>query len=88
MYLQWHQLTLTQKLNCVCDTLAKRTVAKAVQEGYKSRPTQFLPREDAALVIQGNKVTGDISHPLHFYASKEEARKHYMNRKKDKWIAE
>ena len=72
----------------MCNTLAKRAVAKAIQGGYKYRSTQFLLREDTALMIQGNKVTGNISNPLRFYASKEEARKHYMNHKKDKWTAE
>jgi hypothetical protein len=38
-----------------------------------------------ALVIWGNKVTGDISPSLQFHASKEVARRHLATRKKDKW---
>jgi len=28
-YLLWHQLSLIQQLNCVCDTLAKQAVTSA-----------------------------------------------------------
>jgi hypothetical protein len=63
-----------QQLNCVCDTLAKKAILTAIISGYHDRPTQILPRKDVALVIWGNKVTGNISTPLHFHASKELAR--------------
>jgi hypothetical protein len=69
-YLKWEQLTLIQQLNCVCDTLAKRAIITATLQGYHSRQSQLLPKEDVALVIWGNKVTGDISSPLRFHASK------------------
>jgi len=46
-----------------------------------------LPREDVALVIWGNKITGDIS-PLRFHASKEVARKYLASRPKNKWSSE
>jgi hypothetical protein len=38
-----------------------------------------------ALVIWGNKVTGDISSPLRFHASKEVVQLHLRMRTKDKW---
>jgi hypothetical protein len=59
--LKGEQLTLPQQLNCVCDTLAKCLVTAAIHGGYHNRPTQLLPKEDVALVIWGNKITGDIS---------------------------
>ena len=37
--LRWEQLMLTQQLNCVCDTLAKRSVTTAINHGYHDRPT-------------------------------------------------
>jgi hypothetical protein len=37
------------------------------------------------LVIWGNKVTGNISSPLRFHASKEVARQHLGMHTKDKW---
>jgi hypothetical protein len=82
---QWEQLTLTQQLNCVCDTLAKRSVTTAINHGYHDRPTQLLPKEDVALVLWGNKITGDISPPLRFHASKEVARRYLASRPRDKW---
>jgi len=56
-YLLWHQLSLIQQLNCVCDTLAKQAVTLAMTHGYHDRPTQLLPKEDVAVVIWGNKIT-------------------------------
>ena len=42
--LKWEQLTTNQQLNCVCDTLAKRSVSNAISNGYHDRATQFLRR--------------------------------------------
>jgi hypothetical protein len=39
-------------------------------------------------VIWGNKVTGDISAPLRFHASKEVARNYLRTRTRDKWPIE
>ena len=72
--LLWHQLSLVQQLNCVCDTTAKAAVHRALTTGYISVPTQLLPREDVAVVIWGHKVTNDVSNPIRFHASKEIAR--------------
>jgi hypothetical protein len=83
--LKWEQLTLVQQLNCVCNTMAKRSITLGINHGYHGRQSQFLPKEDVALVIWGNKVTGNISPPLRFHASKEVARKHLAICKKDKW---
>jgi hypothetical protein len=76
------------EFNCVCNTMAKRSITLAINHGYHGRQSQFLPKEDRALVIWGDKVTGDISNPLQFHASKEVARKHLATRKKDKWSNE
>ena len=74
-YLLWHQLSLIQQLNCVCDTTGKAAVHRAVTTGYTSTPTQILPREDISIVIWGDKITNDVSQPVRFHASKELARK-------------
>jgi hypothetical protein len=74
-----------QQLNCICDTLAKEALLLAIISGYHDRPTQILLREDVALVIWGNKVTGDISTPLRFHASKELARNYLRTCTRDKW---
>jgi hypothetical protein len=84
-YPLWDKLNLMQLLNCVCDTLAKRALTQTILLGYHNRSTQTLLQEDVVLVIWGNKVTGDISQPLLFYASKEVAQSYLRNCPKDKW---
>jgi hypothetical protein len=63
-HLSWTQLTLTQQLNCVCDLLAKQAVTDAIIKGFDTNLTQILPLEDVALIVWGDKITGDISSPL------------------------
>jgi hypothetical protein len=75
-YLLWHQLSLPQQSNCICNMLAKHPVTLALTEGSHNRPTQLLPKEDVAVVIWGYKITNDISHTIRFQASKEAARKY------------
>jgi hypothetical protein len=84
-YLKWEQLTLMQQLNCVRNPLAKKSKTTAIIHGYHDRQSQLLPKEDVALVIWGTKITGNISPPLRFHASKEVARKYLASRKKEKW---
>ena len=74
-YLLWHQLSLIQQLNCVCDTTTKAAVHRAVTTRCTSIPTQILPREDISIVIWGNKITNNVSQPVRFHASKELAQK-------------
>jgi hypothetical protein len=88
-HLSWLQLNLPQQLNCICNTLAKKAVMNAIANGHIEGPTQILPREDAALIIWGDKITGNISGSLRFHASKSVARKyHIQQRKKEKWTTE
>ncbi len=88
-HLSWSQLSLTQQLNCVCDTLAKQAVTRAIIKGYNDGHTQLLPQEDVALIVWGDKVTGNISGPLCFHASKAVARKYHIHQwKKGKWTHE
>ena len=58
------------------------------RHGYYDRPTQMLPKEDVALIIWGNKITGDISPHLRFHANREVARKYLTSRSKHKWSNE
>jgi hypothetical protein len=82
--LKWEQLTPTQQINCICDTLTKRSVTNAIRHGYHDRPTQMLPKEDVAQIIWLNKITGDISPHLRFHANREVAWKHLASRPKHK----
>jgi hypothetical protein len=43
-YLLWHQSSLPQQLNCICDMLAKHAVTLAMTEGSYNRPIQLLPK--------------------------------------------
>jgi hypothetical protein len=85
-HLSWTQPTLTQQLNCVCDLLTKQAVTDTIIKGYDTDLTQILPLEDIALIVWGDKITGDISSLLRFHASKAVARKYHIHlRKKGKW---
>jgi hypothetical protein len=84
-YLLWHQLSLPQQSNCVCDMLANHAVTLGMMEGSYNRPTQLLPKEDVAVIIWGNKITDKISHTIRFQASKEVARKYLGNKKNNLW---
>jgi hypothetical protein len=67
----------------------KKAVTNAITNRHIEGPTQILPREDAALIIWGDKITGDISRSLCFHASKSVAQKyHIQQRKKGKWTTE
>jgi hypothetical protein len=63
----------------------KKALTNAIISGYHDRPTQLLPRKDVALVIWGNKVTGNISPLLCFHISKELARNYLWNCTRDNW---
>ncbi len=85
-HLSWSQLSLTQQLNCVCNTLAKRAVMNAIMKGYHNSPTQIFPREDIALIVWGDKIMGNISSSLCFHTIKSVACKYHIpQRKKGKW---
>jgi hypothetical protein len=59
----------------------------AIIKGYHNGPTQILPRKDVALIVWGDKITGDILGPLRFHTSKLVARKYLTHQqKKNKWM--
>jgi hypothetical protein len=81
-HLSWSHLSITQQLNCVCNILAKRAVTMAIIDGCHEGQAQILPQEDVALIVWGDKVTGDISSPLRFHTSKAIARKYHIHQRK------
>jgi hypothetical protein len=88
-HLPWLQLNLTQQLNCICDSLAKQAVTKAIIDSSQEGQAQLLPREDIVLIDWGVKVTGNISGPIRFHTSKAVACKYHLTqRKKGKWTHE
>jgi hypothetical protein len=68
----FRRLPTEQKLNCICDVLAKQAVTTAIALG-STVPTRFLfPRE--TVLVNGWKQTSDMSY-LRYYIGKREARK-------------
>ena len=57
----WHQLSLEQQLNCLCDNLAKMAVAHSIHQGLRHPGKQLLPCEDAAVYVEGRKATSNFA---------------------------
>jgi hypothetical protein len=47
-----------------------------------------VPKEDAVLVVWGDKITGNISHKIQFHASKEVARQYLQTQQVKPWTSE
>lgn len=74
----WHQLTLVEKLNVLCDNWAKGARLQGSQS-TRDTNTQSLPREKAAIFIRGIKATGDLADLACFELGLKEARQFYIN---------
>jgi hypothetical protein len=73
------QMTLLERLNCICDTLAKA----AVHEGILSPPEltkarQRLPLELAAIYYKGSKISWECGAEIRFQAGRVAAHKFYL----------
>ena len=79
-------LTTEQRLNKQCDTLVKMAIDKWVRQGLSHPGLQLLPREDAARIVDGLKVTGDIGDAIRFAKGMEEARDFLVG--SEKWTNE
>ena len=65
-FLQDHQLTLEQKMNKICDFLEKDTVGNWFRVRGTYFGNQLLPVENAAVLVMGKKVTGDIAYTVRY----------------------
>ncbi len=65
-HLSWLQLSLTQQLNCVCNTLEKMSSNKHHYERLPQQSDSDSPRKDVALIVWGNKIMGNISSSVCF----------------------
>ena len=86
-YLLWHQLTLEQQLNVLCDQLAKGAVSRAIldqmrRRGRRRDGLQVLPREDVALFSHGEKLTSDIAKTVRYSEGRKEAKEFLTTEKK------
>lgn len=83
-YLNKEQLSFEQRLNKRCVILAKEAVDLAVKlrrQGHVRKESQLLPKESAAVLVKGVKVTGDIADALRYAKGYEEARVFLVNEK-------
>ena len=80
---RWEHLPLDQKLNVMCDTLAKQAVGRGLSiEAVRRRVSPLsLPWEHAAIMVGGEKLTSDVSEPIRFYLGHLEARRFYTQPK-------
>jgi hypothetical protein len=71
-------LTLVERLNCMCDALAKLARLR-YWTAEREVTTQILPKERAALFLHNQKQTGDISGATRYAIGKVQARLFYVN---------
>ena len=76
-YKLWHNLSLIQQLNYMCDTLAKRAVSNSLNPDIQRPTRQLLPRESAAVIIDGIKQASDVSRDARFALGVSDAEKFY-----------
>ena len=84
-YLDDSQLSFEQHLNKRCDIVAKEVIDLAVklrrQEHLRKQP-QLLPKESAAVLVNGVKITGDIASATRYAKGHEEA-KNFLTKEKE-----
>ena len=78
----WWQLSLEEQLNCVCDGLAKAAVYRSMAGRAARKGVQLLPREKAAIVVNGTKLTTDSGEEVRYCLGEREAKSFYTAAKK------
>ena len=78
-YLLWYQLSLEQKLSCICDNMAKTAVARSIRLKFAHPAKELLPREDAAVSINGGKMTSKFAKPIRFEVGRQQAKQFLIN---------
>ena len=78
----WRELTLTEQLNVICNSLANRAI-KGYLECQSPMPmpraTTLLPLEKGVVFIGTEKSTTDVGLNVHFLLGTEEARRFYTS---------
>ena len=73
----WHQFTLLQQLNCICDTLAKVAVTRSLTPTTRHSTEQVLPTESAAVCVEGIKQTSNLSKNVRLVLGRADAKSFY-----------
>ena len=81
-FLPDHQLTLEQRMNKRCDYLAKEAVDDWLRSRITDVGSQLLPGENAAILVKGRKVTGDIADTVRYAKGLEDARRFLVGEQK------
>jgi len=76
----WRQMSLLEKLNKRCDSLAKEAVHRGILEcpDQTEINRQLLPLESAAVFYDGRKISGECGSEIRFQIGKVEARRVYV----------
>ena len=76
---RWHQLSLLEKLNCKCDSLAKAAWLRSKDMKFDpSYAAQRLPLETAMLCYDGKKICGECGEEIRYQVGRKEARHFYL----------
>jgi hypothetical protein len=75
--LPWSVLSLEQQLNVICDELANDAVKRAISEGAPGTQPKLLPHENAAVILDGVKITTDVGAEVRYRLGKEDAERFY-----------
>ena len=78
-YLLFHQLALEQKMNTMCNILAKRAVYRAIATGMGREGKQLLPSEDAAVFVNNRMLTRGVAKTVRRKVGKEHARNYLIS---------
>jgi hypothetical protein len=75
----WNQMTLLERLNCRCDSLAKKAIHLGIQTPPDPIPSrQRLPLESAAVYYKNQKLSGECGKEIRFQAGRVAARRFYV----------
>ena len=73
-------------MNYVCDKEANKAVERHIHHRFLVEEKQPLPGGDAAVFVEGKKLTSDLSRAMRLEASREKAKKFLIN--ECKWSSE
>ena len=72
----WRELTIEQKMNTLCDELAKAAVREGIED-TRLTSSRLLPYEAAAIVINDGKITDGMAKELQYQIALADARQLY-----------
>ncbi len=77
-------MTLKEQLNWVCDGLAKAAVTRSMAGKTGRKKIHLLPREKAAIIVNGSKLTTEAGKEVRYCLGERDARMFYTTPRKPK----